>query len=116
MIHCFLKTLHLNLFYAFVGALLRVDAIQDVLSGEDVEDGANCLEMPRLILVKKVWDSPRFERIATPNNQVGALVNLSYSCCTTALHVQVVDIESEVMNDLILSLSFIEIWIHCLGF
>ena len=72
--------------------------------------------MPWLVLVKKVWYSPRFERITTPNNQIGALVNLGYSCCTTALHVYVIDIESKVMYDLVLSLSFVEIWIHSFCF
>ena len=88
--------------------LLCIDTVQELFLGQNVEYSSDSLEEDRLIVFKEVRETPRLKRVVTPNQQVGALVDLSDSHCTTALHIEVIDVETKVMDCLILAVGLVK--------
>jgi len=68
----------------------------------------------RLVIFKQVWEAPRPERAVAPYDKVRALIDLSDGHSAATLHVQIVDVEAEVMNDFVLRLAFVQAWINSL--
>ena len=116
LLHHFVEPLNLYFFCPFVGALLSIDAVEDMLFGQDIEDCAHSLEHDRRITIKKRREAPCFEGIVPPDNQVGTLVDLGNCHCATTLNINVVDAQAEVVDDSVLILSLVKLWIDRFGF
>lgn len=105
MLHNILEALHFDFFNAFESSLLCVDAIEDVLLRQDIQDSANGLEVDWLVAVEQLGKAPSLEGVVAPDEQVGTLVDLSNCHGGATLHIDVVDIGAEVVNNFVLALD-----------
>lgn len=107
--HDLFEALDLNLFSPLIGALLSIDPIEDSFFCEDVEDGADGLEHDRRVCLEQVREAPRSERVVAPDEQVGALVDLGDGHGAAALDIDVVNAQTEVVDNSILILGLVEV-------
>lgn len=114
LIHDLLEAFDLDFVDAFIRPLLSVYSVKDLLLCQNVENGPDSLEVLGLIVLKEVGETPRPERVVAPDDEIGAFVDLGDRHCASALHIQIVDAEAEVMDHLILRQCLVKLWIHSL--
>lgn len=104
------------MFNALVASQLYVDAVKNLLLCQYVEYTTNCLEEDRWVLVKKFWETPSFEWIVPPDQQIWTFIDLNHRHCTSTFNTQIVDIETKIMDDFVLLFRLVKLRVNVPGF
>lgn len=115
LLHHFFEAGNLDFLDLLVRFLLGIYSVKVPVLGQDEEDGADSLKQDWLVTVEKLWKSPCLERVVAPDQKVGTLVDLYYGHCTATLDVQVVDVETKVVDHSVLHRRCVETWADPLG-
>ena len=115
LLHDLFKSCHFDLFNLLVGSLLCINPVKVLVLGQNEENRTNRLEKHWLVTIEKLGESPRFEYIVTPDQQVGTLIDLSHGHRTATLDVEVVDVKTKVVDNFVLHRCRVETWANTLG-